>query len=379
MAVEAKGIARKARGVGHQSFERGRACAGRGRDHDAAGFDALAAFEPQLETLVAALDRDDRGARSQRGRLEPRDERRHQLRQTAAQRVEGRRGARPRGGSASPRRSHEAAARSLELAQAREGGEDREPLRVARVDPREERLPQAVDGLLPEAAAQERRDRLVVVPAAAGEHEIEAHAQLAGPEKSRLRSIGSTRVGTASSIPSGSACQLPPVEDVDLPLLGVGRDEALAEAELTAQLDALRLLRQHRVGAGFEQEAALRLGPDHPAEAVARLEEHVAPSALVEGERRGQAARCRRRSSATVVFVTPGHVTPRGLTARGGGFHRLRGINVRVPPTSGVKGKQVESLRGPATVAGEPAPKAPVGRATRRPRRGSRGRSGAGP
>jgi hypothetical protein len=84
--------------------------------------------------------------------------------------------------------------------------------------------------------------------------------------------------------------QRSPVEHVDLPLLGVGRDEALAEAELAAELDALRLLRQHRVGAGFEQEAALRLGPDHAAEAVARLEEQVGPAALVERERRGQTA-----------------------------------------------------------------------------------------
>jgi hypothetical protein len=150
----------------------------------------LAAFEPQLETVVAALDRDDRGARSQRGRLEPLDERRHQLRQTAAQRVEGRR--RRFACSVlwpSPRRSHEAAVRSFELAQAREGGEDREPLRVARVDPREERLPQAVDGLLPEAAAQERRDRLVVVSAAAGEHKIEAHAQLAARRRAARASL----------------------------------------------------------------------------------------------------------------------------------------------------------------------------------------------
>ena len=135
----------------------------------------------------------------------------HQLREPAAQRVEGGRpgaavGAlRPR---RRPRAAHQAAVGLLEVAEARERGEDREPLRVARVNPREQRLAEPLDRLLAEAAAQEGRDRLVVVSVAAGPHEIEAHPQLAGPGEEAAPEQGQDLRGHREHHPVGQRVQL---------------------------------------------------------------------------------------------------------------------------------------------------------------------------
>ena len=227
-------------------------------------------------------------ARPQSTRVEPRDERLDQLDEPAAQRVERRgrlgagRGLRPR---RRPQPPHQAAVHPLQLPKAREGREDREPLGIACVDAGEQRLAQALHGLLPEAPAQERRDRLVAVAVLAGDQDVEAHAQLARPGEEAAREEGQDLRRHREHHPLGQRVELSPVQDEDRALVGVRGDQALAEAELAAQRDRLGLLRQHRVGSALEQEAVPRLGADHPAEALPRLEQDVGHLLLVEGER----------------------------------------------------------------------------------------------
>ena len=111
---------------------------------------------------------------------------------------------------------------------------------------------------------------------------------LPGQEKRPLARKGRIFVGHRQHHPLGQRVELAAVEDEDRALLGVGGDQALAEPELAAERDRLGLLRQHRVGAALEQEAVPRLGADHSAEALARLEQEVGHLLLVERERRGQ-------------------------------------------------------------------------------------------
>ena len=76
--------------------------------------------------------------------------------------------------------------------------------------------------------------------------------------------------------------QLPAMEDVDGAQVRVGRDEAVAEAELTTQRNALRLLGEDRVGSALEKEAVLLLGADDATERRAGLEKAVGDPALVQ-------------------------------------------------------------------------------------------------
>ena len=171
----------------------------------------------------------------------------------------------------------------LEVAEARESGEDREPLGVAGVDAGEQRLAEAIDRLLPEPPPKERGDRLVPATVPTRDHEVEAHAELAGPGEEAAAGEGQDLRRDGQHHPLGKRVELPPVEDVDGAQVGVRGNEALAQTELAAEGDALRLLREHRVRPALEQEPVARLGPDHPAEARPRLEQEVGDLALVEG------------------------------------------------------------------------------------------------
>ena len=92
----------------------------------------------------------------------------------------------------------------FEVAEARKRGEDRQSFGVARVDTGEQRLAQPLDGLLPEAAAQERRNRLVPAAVPSGITRSRPMRSLPGQEKRPLRAKGRIFVGTASIMPSGS-------------------------------------------------------------------------------------------------------------------------------------------------------------------------------
>ena len=110
-------------------------------------------------------------------------ERLHQLAQPAPEGVEGRTAtrARCRSRAGGPHPADEAAVPGLQVHEAREGGADGESLGIAGVDAGHERLAQALDRLLPEAPAHEGGDRLVARRPAAGQDEVQGHAQLAPP------------------------------------------------------------------------------------------------------------------------------------------------------------------------------------------------------
>ena len=151
------------------------------------------------------------------------------------------------------------------------------------VDAGQQRLAEPLDRLLPEPAAQEGRDRLVPAAVPARDHEVEAHAELAGPREEAAAGEGQDLRRDGQHHPLGQRVELPPVEDVDGAQVGVRGHEPLAEAELAAEGDALRLLGEHRVRPALEQEAVPGLGPDHPAEARPRLQQEVGDLALVKG------------------------------------------------------------------------------------------------
>ena len=150
----------------------------------------------------------------------------------------------------------------LQLREPREGRADREALRVAGVDPGEERLPQAVHRLLAEVPAQEVPDRLVAVAGTGRDHEVEAHAQLAGPGEESAPQEGQDPRGHRQHHPLGQGMEAAPVQDEDRALAGVGRHQAIAEAQLPTERDPLGLLGEDRVRAPFEEEAAPALGAE---------------------------------------------------------------------------------------------------------------------
>ena len=253
-----------------------------------------ATVAPPLVDEREALGRSPRRAsharaRPQRTRVEPRDERLDQLDEPAAQRVEGRgraragRGLRPR---RRPQPPHQAAVHPLELAEARETSRGS---RAARGRPRGSRRAAARPGgpRLPARSggagttrSTRRRGR-----SCRGSRGRAPCAACPARRRGRSRGRAGSWSGTASIIPSGSGWSFRRWRTKTARCSRVGGDQALAEPELAAERDRLGLLRQHRVGAALEQEAVPRLGADHPAEALPRLEQDVGHLPLVERER----------------------------------------------------------------------------------------------
>ena len=241
--------------------------------------------------MPLSLDEVHPHLRDERVAVEPKHERVDHLAQPAPQRVED--GCRLRAGlrlgpGRRPHSAHQAPVFLLEVPEAREGAEDREPLRVSCVDARKQRLAKAFDRLLAEAAAQEGGDRLVAVAAAAGDHDVESHPQLAGPgeelaveERADLR-----RHREHHSL--GQRVQAAAAKDVDRAVLGVRGNEAVAEAELTAERKGLGFLREDRVRPALEQEAVAGLRADHTAQEGTGLDQPIRNPALLQGMRGGE-------------------------------------------------------------------------------------------
>src|SRR5262249_34291655 len=84
-----------------------------------------------------------------------------------------------------PEAYDDAPVRRLERTEARHGRDDREPLRIARVDARREWVRDALEGFAAEARPDERREALVPVLPTPRQHEVEGHAELPGPAEER--------------------------------------------------------------------------------------------------------------------------------------------------------------------------------------------------
>ena len=75
---------------------------------------------------------------------------------------------------------------SLDVHEARHRRRDTELVGIGRVDARDQRLRDALEGLDPEAAAYERAEALILAaerPATARQHQVQRHAGLAAPRE----------------------------------------------------------------------------------------------------------------------------------------------------------------------------------------------------
>ena len=206
MAEDANGIAASARGgPGHEPLEGGGDLRPRrGHDHPLRAH-RLAALDGEREARRRSATREDGGLRPDPLPLEPHHERVHHLAQPPAQRVEG-------GGRLRPGRRLRARAPPTSRGRGCRACASRSRKRgkVARIEsrsgspawmPGQQRLAEPLDRLLPEAAPQEGRDRLVPASVPARDHEVEAHAELAGPGEQAARG---RRAGSSSAPPASS-------------------------------------------------------------------------------------------------------------------------------------------------------------------------------
>jgi hypothetical protein len=141
------------------------------------------------------------------------------------------------------------------------------------VNARHQRLPQTLDGLLSESAAQEGRDRFVAGLASARDHEVEAHPDLPRPGEQAAAQEGQHARGDREHHAFGQRMEPSAAQDEDLPALGVGGDQPIAQAQLANESQSFRLLGQDRVGPAFDEEAVDRLRPDDAAPARGGLAE----------------------------------------------------------------------------------------------------------
>ena len=204
----------------------------------------------------------------------------------------GRTGARRRGPAERP---DHAAVLPLRLDEAGKQRVHREPLDVPGVDAAEKRLRQVVGRLRPEAAAEERPDRLLRgLPAADGSRF--GGASSSRPRRSRPRRESSRWAASAPEAggyaEDGAAgqrvqCSIP--HDVR-GARRARRDEAAGEAELLAECDRRRFLRDERVRSRVDGEPAGSVGADHAAEAIGFLEQYEGRLPAVELVGRRQSA-----------------------------------------------------------------------------------------
>ena len=196
---------------------------GRGHD-DLRGAHRLSTVETDRVAVAVTGERPHGGTGSDGRRVQPRNQRVHELTQPTPQRVEGRRRRSPglplraRGGE---HPADQASILRFELPETREGGENRETLVVAGVNPGEQRLAETLHCLLTEAAPEEGRDRLVTVLRSGGTNEIEAHAQLPRPGEQAASDHGKDPGGHRQHHPLWKRVQRSTMEDVDGPHLGV--------------------------------------------------------------------------------------------------------------------------------------------------------------
>ena len=237
---------------------------------------ARAIGHPQRQAGAGAGHGSDGGLRPQRCRRQRRHQGLDERPEAGAERDEdaaeargprGRAGGRPGRGT---KAAKEAAVARFDLRQPREGGPQRQALRVAGMDAGHQRLAEALDRLLTQTPPQERCDRLVAF-AAARDHEVEGHAQLAAPGEEAGAEEGSDPARDAEHT-FGQGVQPSPAEHVDR-AWRAGRHEALAQSQVTAESDGVRLLGQDRVWAALEKKPLDALGADHSSPPRLLLEE----------------------------------------------------------------------------------------------------------
>ena len=188
---------------------------------------------------------------------------------------------------------------ALELEKARHGRGQREHVGIGGVDPGHQRLGHALERLAAEPPGHESAEALVGI-AAAGQHEIHGHPELARPrEEARPNERAESRRREELEA-IGQWMQAPAEGDIGAPKAVVGADQPVLDAEPAAERQRPRLLREKRVGAALDEEALVPLrlyGAAHP---VAGLQEHqLQRKAALAGDLDGAMGGGKPRDAAT--------------------------------------------------------------------------------
>jgi hypothetical protein len=163
--------------------------------------------------------------------------------------------------------------RALELEEARHGGGERQPFRIGGVDAARERVRDAGERLLAQAAPHERGQALVVVPRPPRQDQVEGHAELAAEGEQRRGRHRPRRRRRHQQEPLGQRVQAAVVHDVGAPVVLARADEPVRDPDALAERQAPRLVGDHGVGAALNDEPAAALRPDAAAESVGRLQQ----------------------------------------------------------------------------------------------------------
>ena len=147
----------------------------------------------------------------------------------------------------------------------REERAHRQAIDVAGVDAGEQRLREVGGGLGAEAPRHERADRFVAPSSRrAGRRAPRPCAACPASENSRVRDERPDARRNAEHRRGRQRMQRAAAQDEGEPRR-LGRHQAIAEAELLAELDAVRLLDEQRVGTGVDREAVDLLAEDDAA------------------------------------------------------------------------------------------------------------------
>ena len=217
------------------------------------------------------------------------------------------------GGRAAGRAPHgedHAALALLQLEEPRHGGGQRQVIRVGGVDPGDQRLGDALERLVAEAAPDERAQTLVGIPAAR-QDEIERHPELARPREERRGEEGPEARRRQELKAVGQRVQPSPEHDEGATEPVVGPHQPVLDAEPPAERQRPGLLGQEGIGAALDEESVVALGPDRAAEAIGGLEEHEIDRApalarpldrAVRGGESGDRRRRRRPASSAAAL-----------------------------------------------------------------------------
>src|SRR5262249_13163039 len=136
----------------------------------------------------------------------------------------------------------------------------------------DQRLGDALERFPPQPPRYEGTEALVGI-AAAGQHEIHGHPELAGPGEQSRADEGPEARGGEELEALGQGMEAAAEDDEGAAEASVRADEPVLDAETPTEGEAPRLLGKKRVGAALHEKALVPLGLDRAAQPVSRLEQ----------------------------------------------------------------------------------------------------------
>ena len=173
-----------------------------------------------------------------------------------------------------PQREDQTAVTLLHVQELWHRGPHAEMARVSGVNAAEHRLGHAFQGFPAQAAGDEVGEGFVVFRGATGQHEVQGHAQLAGPAEGgggHERPQGTRRHQVE---PLRHRHELAVAHNEALAMFGGGADQFGVQPEFVTQFDAPGLGGEEAVRPLFQKQAVLVTGGDDAAEPVTGLQQH---------------------------------------------------------------------------------------------------------